>query len=272
MPAPKPIFAHDANLGFQVDDALWSGFLERHGIEVAPYRDMAKLTRDLKAEPVSFAYLPAANYFYLREQGAYQPLASAVYAASGSSSFASLLVVAAGSDIAILDELRGRKLGYAHRYCTSSYFAPAILLHEHSLDIDDLFAQLVEVPPYEGQIDAVMSGRVDATMVEEDVWRKDEANARDTRVIGRRDGLPTPLLIVAKEASQTLADELSELALSHRPETTAETLFAGFVPYERKRVEGFYGLAEHGLARVLERHTDSRYSASAAPSAGRRRA
>ena len=258
MPAPKPIFAHDANLGFQVDDPLWSGFLDRHGIEIAPYRDMAQLTRDLKEEPVAFAYLPAANYFYLREAGTYRPLASAVYAAGGSSSFASLLVVSAEGDVAILDELRGRKLGYADRSCTSSYFAPAILLYEHSLDIDDLFSELVQVPPYQGQIDAVTSGRVDATMVEEDVWRKDAANARDTRVIGRRDGLPTPLLIVSAEAGETFAQELAELALSHRPETTADTLFAGFVPYERQRVEGFYGLAEHGLARVLERHADSR--------------
>ena len=253
MPDPKPTFAYDANLGLQVDDPSWRDLLDRHGLDVAPYKgDMAQLTKDLSSDPVTLAYLPAANYFYLREGGLYHPLASAVYAASGSSSFTSLMVVSAQSDIAILDELRGRKLGYAHRDCTSSFFAPAILLYEHSLDIAELFAELVEVPPYQGQIDAVVAGRVDATMVDEDVWRRGKANERDTRVIGRRTGLPTPLLIVSAEADEALVREIRELALSHRPATTAETLFAGFVAYDRRKVEGFYGIAGEALATVLD--------------------
>ena len=40
------------------------------------------------------------------------------------------------------------------------------------------------MPPYQGQIDCVVAGRVDATMVQEDVWLKTPANADATTATG----------------------------------------------------------------------------------------
>jgi phosphonate transport system substrate-binding protein len=247
MTAPKPTFAHDGNLGFPVDDPAWREFLDRHGIHVAAYDDMAKLTIDLEQGEKAFAFLPAANYFYIRDDPSYEPLASALYAANQTPSLTSLLVVAKSSGITTLDQLRGRRLGYAHRYCTSSYFAPALVLLEHHAAIADFFAALIPVPPYQGQIDAVVAGRVDATMVQEDVWLKTSANAEATRVIARRDGLPTPLVIVGTNTGGEFKEELRQLLLSHRPRITPTTLFAGFVPYQRQQVEEFFAAGARAI-------------------------
>jgi phosphonate transport system substrate-binding protein len=196
----------------------------------------------------ALAYLPAANYFYLRDDPSYEPVASALHAADRTPRLSSLLVVAKPSGITALDELRGSRLGYAHPYCTSSYFAPALLLLENHHAIADFFAALIQVPPYQGQIDRVIAGEVDATMVQEDVWLKTPANAEATRVIARRDGLPTPLVIVGAGAGGAFREELGRLLFSHRPRVTPTTLFAGFAPYQRQQVEGFFAASARALA------------------------
>jgi phosphonate transport system substrate-binding protein len=245
--APSPALAHDGNLGLPVDDAAWREFLESHGLDAAAYDDMAKLTADLKQSVKACAYLPAANYFYLRDDPSYEPVASALYAADQTPTLSSLLVVAKSSGVTTLDQLRGRRLGYAHRYCTTSYFAPALVLLENHDSIADFFAALVQVRPYQGQIDSVLAGRVEATMVQEDVWRKTPANVEATRVIARRDNLPTPLVIVGANRAGEFKKDLRQLLFSYRPRLTPTTLFSGFVSYQRQQVEEFFAASARAL-------------------------
>jgi phosphonate transport system substrate-binding protein len=244
---PSSTLAHDGNLGLPVDDPAWRDFLDCHGLHGAAYDDMAKLTVDLKQSVTACAHLPAANYFYLRDDPSYEPVASALYAADQTPRLASLLVVAKSSAVTTLDQLRGGRLGYAHRYCTTSYFAPALLLLENHDAIADFFAALIQVPPYQGQIDCVVAGRVDATMVQEDVWLKTPANAEATRVIARRDDLPTPLVIVGANPGGEFKKDLTQLLFAHRPRITPTTLFWGFVPYQRKQVEEFFAASARAL-------------------------
>jgi phosphonate transport system substrate-binding protein len=240
--------AHDENLGLPVDDPAWRGFLDRHGLRAAAYDDMAELTADLRQGAKACAYLPAANYFYLRDDPSYEPVASALYAAGETPRLSSLLVVAKSSGITALDQLRGRRLGIAHRYCTTSYFAPALVLLDNYAAITDFFAALVQVPPYQGQIDSVVAGRVDATMVQEDVWLKTPANAAATRVIARRDDLPTPVVIVGANTGGEFKKDLRQLLFSHRPRITPATLFSGFIPYQRQQVEAFFAASARALS------------------------
>jgi phosphonate transport system substrate-binding protein len=209
---------------------------------------MAKLTEALSDTVPTISYLPAANYFYLRDNPSYEPLASAICAADDTPNLTSVLVVRSSDDVTELDQLRGGSLGYAHKYCTTSYFAPALLLHDHGDSIGDFFARLDVVAPYEGQIEAVLDGRIDATMVQEDVWRRTSENVRTTRVIDRKEHLPTPLLIVDADADVTLRRDLSRLVFSYRPTITPDTLFSGFVPYRRRQVERFFEASALALA------------------------
>jgi phosphonate transport system substrate-binding protein len=205
----SPIFAHDGNLGFPTDDPPWREFFNRNGIRVAGYHDMAKLTHELEEDVKAFSYLPAANYYYIRDDPSYEAVASALYAPDQTPKLTSLLVVRESSGITAIDQLHGLRLGYAHRYCTTSYFAPALLLMDNGHSIADFFSDLIQVPAYQGQIDAVVTERVDATMVQEDVWRKEASNAGTTRVIAEKRDLPTPLVIANTEADDGFRNELA---------------------------------------------------------------
>jgi ABC-type phosphate/phosphonate transport system substrate-binding protein len=240
----SPTFAYDANFRFDVDDPPWRAFFERHGLQPVGYDDMAKLTRALRASIQTVSYLPAANYFYLRDIREYEPFASAVYAADSTTSLTSLLVVRAAGDVTDVEQLRGARLGIAHEYCTTSYFSPAILAHEHGSPIDHFFGELVHVGPYELQVEAVIAGEVDATMVQEDVWRKHPRYAELTRVIARKGDLPTPVLLVERAADQELRRELHDVACSHRPAVGPDTLFAGFVDFKRAQVGSFFAACD----------------------------
>jgi phosphonate transport system substrate-binding protein len=211
---------------------------------------MAELTLALSDSVQTIAYLPAANYFYIRENPWYEPLASALYAADGTPNLTSVLVVRAADDVTELRQLRGGTLGYAHKYCTTSYFAPALLLHDHGASIADFFERLDVVAPYEGQIEAVLGRRIDATMVQEDVWRNTPENARTTSVIARKEHLPTPPLVVDASADAGLKRDLTQLVLSYRPAITPDTLFSGFVPYRRGQVEEFFAASAVALGGV----------------------
>jgi phosphonate transport system substrate-binding protein len=236
-------FAYDGNFRFDVKDPPWARLFDSHGITPVRYDDMAELTDALTSSVQTISYLPAANYFYLRDNPRYEPVASAIYAAEDSTLLRSVLVVRSESAVTELDQLRGASLGYAHRFCTTSYFAPAILVHEHASSLDEFFGELTVVAPYEGQVDAVVAGMVDATMVQEDVWRKHPEYARTTRVIAREGDLPTPVVIVDSGADAALKSDLNDVLLAHRPRRTPDTLFAGFVPFEHERVERFFAAA-----------------------------
>ncbi|MHA6785209.1 PhnD/SsuA/transferrin family substrate-binding protein [Pseudonocardia saturnea] len=93
----------------------------------------------------------------------------ATSARSGRPEQSSLLIVRSDDPAAGLDDLAGARLGYVNASCSSSWFAPAILAAGRGRRLADQFT-LVPTPPWQAQIDAVVSGEVRATTVLEDVW------------------------------------------------------------------------------------------------------
>lgn len=232
-----PIFAHDTNLRFPLDDPAWRDFFGRHEVEPVGYDDMKKLGDDLTENVLEVAFLPAGNYFYLRDQP-YTPVANALGAPDGTAELASLMVVPKESEATELAQLRGARLAFTHEFCTTSYFATALLLHEHGLSIDGFF-ELVPGYAFEAQIDALLGGTAEATMVQEGVWHSRPDAIEATRVLGRRAGLPGPLIIVGESAGEELATELTGLLLDYGLPDRPDNLFTGFAPYKRELVEEF---------------------------------
>ncbi|MEV6683219.1 PhnD/SsuA/transferrin family substrate-binding protein [Streptomyces erythrochromogenes] len=242
-------FLYDANLRLEVGSPEWSAFLEAHDILACGYHgDMAPLTKQLESHMAAFSYLPVLNYFYLRADPAYEPIASAVYAADGTTGIPSVLVVPAGSDVADAGQLRGKRLAIAHRYCTTSFLAPLLMVHGLGGRIDEFFSELVITPPYEGQVEAVVTGSADATFIQEDVWLKDPANSERTRVITRMDHLPTPLFIANREAPLRLRSAVRDFLLSYGPAEKESVLFSGFAPYDAAAVEETLRITEEAIA------------------------
>ena len=231
-------FAHDVNLRFPLDDPVWLDFFARYDLEPLAYEDMAKLGEDLTRSVAAVAYLPAGNYFYLRQNPSYTPVASALGAPDDAAELASVLIVPAASEVTEIGQLRGARLAYTHRFCTTSYFATALLLHEHGESIGDFF-ELAEGYAFEAQIEALHDGSAEATMVQESVLRNWEDAGAAFRVLGRRGHLPGPLVLCGQPAQDDLAAELAELLINHRPPAGPRTLFSGFAPYRREAVEDF---------------------------------
>lgn len=65
--AREMIFACDVNLGFPTDDPEWAAFFRDHGWRTVNYDDMGMLIATLKAHQPAAAFMPAANYYYLKD-------------------------------------------------------------------------------------------------------------------------------------------------------------------------------------------------------------
>ncbi len=239
----KRRFAHDVNLGFPFEERDWIEFIHRYQMEVVGYDDMAKLTEELKAHHALIGYLPVANQFYLRTDPFYEGVATAL--SGGKTTFKSLLIVKKESPIQRWDQLEGKRLGFIHRFCTSSYFGCGLFLAEKSASLKRFFSEIIGVGAWQKQIDAVVAGRVEATMVMEAVWLANPKNRETTRIIDSQDGLPCPSVVIDRKADSSLKTELLDRLLVTRG--AKNSLFSGFVPYQKELVEGFFKKAEKAI-------------------------
>jgi ABC-type phosphate/phosphonate transport system substrate-binding protein len=226
----------DTNLQFPEGDPYWAPFLAR--CEVAHYTDLDALTTRLLRRDLDVSYLPAANYFFLRGDPAYRGLASARSALTAATEQSSVLIVVMSSPVANWHALEGARLGYINTYCTTSYFAPAILLALEGLALEDFF-RAVPVAPWQGQIDAVVAGAIDATMVYEDVWLARADNAQKTRVIARLDDLPTPVFI-GRTDNEPFTSKLERKLIGFAEKAAPGALYAGFSSYQGECLERFF--------------------------------
>lgn len=245
----KIVFALDEFLGFPIDEPAWVNFAQKHSIVTKNYDDMGLLTHHLQEKNITLSYLPVANYYHLKNDPCYIPIASALTGKSGSATMDVVLVVKKDSLYGKLADLRGLDIGYIHPYCTTSYFGLILLLQKNGFSIKNFFNDIVEVGPWQKQIDAVVEGRVAATVVYRDVWLKNTDNAQNTRIIDELAGLPTPLVIAHKSLAKEVSIEFFELLTHLKREDTS--LFNGFIPYDNKRVESVFSLIDKQL--VFER-------------------
>lgn len=95
------------------------------------------------------------------------------------------------------------------------------------------------VGAWQGQIDALLAGEIDATMVEEGIWRSKPANAAATKIIGRIERLPGPVVVVAKTVDPAFASGFLVRLLATRT-ARADQPFAGYAPYCQKEVQDFF--------------------------------
>ncbi len=233
-------FAIDVNLGLPIHNQQWQQFFNKFNIKAIEYDNMKDLTDDMEKNTLTFSF-PAANFSYFKDDKFYTPIANALFAANQTCKISSLLVVSRESQINILSDLKGKTLGYIHRFCTTSYFAPTLLLWRNHFSIHHFFSSMKEVGAWQLQIDAVINGTVDATMVQEDVWYRLPTNAEKTKIIAKEENLPSPLVICAQDVNKELKKEFTELLLSFpKLPVPSGALFNGFVPFQKDEIEKFY--------------------------------
>jgi phosphonate transport system substrate-binding protein len=228
----------DTNLEFPQHDLCWAKFFAAETCDIASTADLDVLTQTLLQHRADFSYLPSANCFFLRGDSAYRGLASALTGRSRMPLQNSVLVVRSADAARRWQDLRSARLGYLNSYCTTSYFAPAILLARGGQSLTSFF-RAMPVAAWQGQIDAVIDGSVDATMVYEDVWLARGENAVRTKVIARIDDIPTPAMFV-RSGLDAFASRLKAALLGFAPPAAPAQLYSGFVDYQAAPMQRFF--------------------------------
>lgn len=226
---PRISGCFDGNLDFPFDDPHWAPLSRSLNFAATSYTDLDTLVAGVREKLFDLSYLPSSSCYFLRGTP-YSGLVSALTAITRKPQQSSLFVVAKSNPATSWKDLRGKRLGYINTYCTTSYFAPSILLSPDGFVLTQFF-HAFPVAPWQGQIDAVLDGTIDATSVYEDVWLKNPENAKDTKVLARVDGLPTPPIIISDALDTELKAKIKSTLLAMQPAAGAGALYSGFTEY-----------------------------------------
>ena len=93
----------------------------------------------------------------------------------------------------------------------------------------------------------MLAGRVDATKVEEGIWLDKPANQAQTKIIGSVDGLPGPVIVLAKTVDPAFASAFLAKLLACRTAAPAQP-FLGYTRYCRDAVQAFFDRSERAFA------------------------
>ena len=236
---PPIAFLLDKNLGLPADECPWTRILPDLGIKAVSTTDLPSLDKSVVAHEPDIVYLPIADFHRLFAKGDhyYRGFAIATSKFTGTTNLPSVLVVRKDDPANSLDDLEGATYGIINRSCSSSYFPPALMLLQKGKTIDE-FLKVEEMPAWQAQVDAVVSGRVRTTMVPEDVWKTTPKNAQDTKIIGRYDN-PTPPVVVARDGlDERVTKTLLEALINWAPKW--EAVYGAFRPYYYADVHDFF--------------------------------
>ena len=233
------MFLLDTNLGLSVEEKPWPGFLSAVGIKAVSTTDLVHLDDMMAKHEPDISYLPVADFHRLVARGDnhYRGLAIATSKFTGTTRLPSVLVVRQDDPATNLNDLAGAKYGYINKSCSSSYFPPAILLERQGKTLDEFF-EIVPTAAWQGQIDAVVSNEVRATMVPEDVWKTTAGNARVTKIIGRYDNGTPPLVVVRRDLEAAICKAVFDALVDWVPKW--EAVYGAFRPYYYAHVHCFF--------------------------------
>ncbi len=226
-------FLLDQNLGLPTDKKPWSDILSDMGIKAINSTDLVKIDEMVAKHEPDIAFIPSGDYHRLFAKGDrhYQGLAISSSKFTGETTLKSLLIVRKDDPADCLSDLQGEKYGYINKSCSSTYFPPAILLQRKGKKLED-FLKITPVKPgptWEGLADAVVEGKVRATMILEDVWKTFPKNADTTKVIAEYTGSKGSVILVREDLDRGIREKLLSALLAWAPEWKA--VYGGFKPY-----------------------------------------
>ena len=236
-------FIHDSNLGFPDQQSQWHQFFSQGKCDIFGTNQVELLSKSLELDNELFAYIPVACLYKVRNVPNIQGLVGATTGKNGAPTTSSVLVVKRGSGFRKLADLKGGIYGRINQYCTSSYYAPAIHLSENGFNFHDFFGKVLDVPVspgnWQNQIDQVIHGSIDATMVDENTWLASSKNSEQTQIIARAEGLPCPIIVSKSIEDSQFLNSFRQLLLDSPREQAV--MFSGFSTYDENSIKLFFG-------------------------------
>lgn len=233
------IFAYDYNLGFPASDPKLNHFFSQHHIQIQPYTDMSKMIVDLNKHTITAALIPAGVLYYLKDDANFKGIASATVGENRQLFLKSYLIVKKTSPITTIKQLHGKKIAYANEVCTSSFFAPKLFLNQYHIVFSRYFSKYVKTYEMPEQIQALLTDKVDTTMVWDRIYFQNANTAKETRIIGQSTNLPTPVVILNVTTNNSLKAPLTKALQAYQPSLDSKFLFTGFTDYQNKLVQDF---------------------------------
>lgn len=232
-------FLNDSNLGLDPECKPWNEVLPGLGITTISTTDLPALDRSVADHEPDIVFMPIADFHRVLASGDryYRGFAMVTSKFTGNTNLPSVLVVRKDDPATCLADLCGAAYAYINKSCTSSYYAPAILLQRIGRSLSDFFS-LRPAAPWQGQIDAVTSGVVRATMVPEDVWTSSASNAETTKIVGRYDEATGALIVVRDGLDAEVLRRLLDAVIAWKPDPDA--IFGGFKPFTEADVADFF--------------------------------
>ena len=212
--------------------------LSKAGISTEVTADLVHIDKLLAGDGPDIAYVPGADFCKMNILGNthYRGVLIATSKFTGKSRQTTLLVVRKDDTANSIDDLAGAEYGYMNRSCSSSYFPPAILMNRKGQKVGDFF-KMQEVGGWQERVDAVVSKKIRATMILEDVWKMTPENVNNAKIIGQFDGCPPAILAVNAELDTKLVDMLCDHLLAWTPEW--KDVYGAFRPYYNADVSPF---------------------------------
>jgi ABC-type phosphate/phosphonate transport system substrate-binding protein len=232
-------FLLNKNLDFPATAEPWASLFSEAGITAEATTDIPGMNRLLEEGSPDMAYVPGAAFCVMLRKGNphYRGLVIATSKFSRQPAQRTLLVVRHDDESNSLDDLEGSTYGYLNRSCSSSFFPPAIMLHEKGKKLETFF-ELKQVAGWQDRVDAVVAASIRATMILEDVWKMTPGNADVTKVIGEYDTCVPAVLIVRKDIRPDVATSLRENLFSYVPDWN--NVYGAFRPFYFADIQTFY--------------------------------
>lgn len=144
--------------------------------------DYAGIIEGVKARKIELAYLGPASYAkaWLVTKGEVTPLVGALDA-KGDFGYRSVIVVKQDSPFETIDDLKGKRFGFADPNSTSGHQAPRFFMTEAGYDADTFFGSATFSGSHENSVMGLMNGTFDGVAT----WYRSDERSNMTRMAGK---------------------------------------------------------------------------------------
>lgn len=129
------------------------------------FKDYAGTMESFVGGNLDYTWFGASGYagLYLQDPEAGEPILTRMQP-TGDTGYYSVMVTLADSGIGSIEDMKGKKLGFADPNSTSGYLIPSIELGDQLGDLDEYFASAEFQGGHENGVLAVLNGDVDAAV------------------------------------------------------------------------------------------------------------
>jgi len=192
-------------------------------------------------DELDLAYFGGLTYVQARNRGEVTPLVTEINPYTGDTTYHSVIIVPAGSNVGEVSELRGRDFAFGSASSTSGSLYPAIMLQDAGIDYRTDLGEFTYTGGHDATAQAVANSRVDAGGLEDRILynlEKEGAVDEDSvRVVEESDPIEGYPWVVRGALSDNLKEQIVQAFLDIDDPTLLDLLRAE--GYERVEPEDY---------------------------------